>query len=590
MHIQSDFLPAFLVTLLHSVWIGGILFLFMKIMLKVLEEYASGSRYRLSVFTLFLFLFFTFLMFTGIYHPGEVESTGNKLMPGYLSATPIGHLPDSGLLPVHLLVCLLYVCGVVFFSARLLLSAIIIRSRIRTAIPAGEVSQKLLERIRKQLGVTKNVELQISEGLSSPALFGFFKPVILVPAGMFTHLSFEQAEVILMHEIVHLKRHDFLVNLIQHFVEVIFFFNPFVWAISADIRALREEYCDDLVLAHSSSAGNYAKALYRLTLLDKPPGLTGLAATGGRRKHLFNRIQRILKQNRMKKNQRSLIYTSILSAMAIALIITLSGFTLSLFSIENQNEAAPRTSQQMQENRVHPGDTIPIKKKAIRVKVIEKGDVDVNFNSKEIESLTDEEREELISSLEQAHEELNSINIEERLAEIEKEQQRFREELPERLRKEQERVKMELEKIDKELIRKQVELARKELDSVRKNFDRDVLHAQLEMQKNQLKKQLESGNFNDKQMKESLEEALRSLEEMDLDQMMEDIEFSMEDIDMDVDFDFDYDYEFEIDSVMANVHVAMDNFDAEAIRKDIERSKAELEKQIRELKGADSKK
>ncbi len=586
MHTQTELLPAFLATLLHSIWIGGTLFLFLKIMLRLLAVYASAARYRLSVFTLALFLIFTGLMFAGIFRPAEALSPGSFLQTGYsdIPGAPLGQLSVSGSLPPHVLITLLYVCGVVFFSARLLLSTIIIHRRINSATAAGEAGLKLLERVRKQLGVTKNVQLYISERLSSPALFGFLKPVILVPAGMFTHLSYEQAEVILMHEIVHLKRHDFLVNLIQHMVEVVFFFNPFVWAISKEIRAMREESCDDLVVAGSTSARTYAKALYKLTLLDNPPELSSLAATGGRRKHLFNRIQRILKQNNMKTNQRSRIYTSIFSAMAIALVITLSGFTLSLFSFENENQAAPISGQLNLDNEIHTVDTVPASKNAVKAKVIE--DIEVNFSSTGIDSLSDEDREELIASLERAYEELNSIDIEEKLAEIEVEHMRLMAELPERLRDEQERVRIEMEKIDEEMFRKQVEIARQQLDSVRMNFDKEELREKLEMQREQLEKQLESGDYKNEQMKESLEEALSSLEDMDLDQVVEDIEISMEDFD----FDFDFDYEFEIDSVMASIHVTMDDIDIESVKDDIERSKAELEQQIRELKSADSKK
>ena len=119
-----------------------------------------------------------------------------------------------------------------------------------------------------ELKIRTKVRLLISESIKGPALYGFFKPVIVVPTGMFFNLSNEQVESILMHELIHVKRFDFLVNLLQTLVEILFFFNPFVWLLSQQIRTEREKYCDDLVIKSGSSPAVYAKALLNLSILQ----------------------------------------------------------------------------------------------------------------------------------------------------------------------------------------------------------------------------------------------------------------------------------------------------------------------------------
>lgn len=84
--------------------------------------------------------------------------------------------------------------------------------------------------------------------ITVPALVGYIKPVILVPAGMLSNLSVSQVETILMHELYHLRRFDAIANMIQLLIENIFFYNPAVWAISNIIRTEREKCCDDRVL------------------------------------------------------------------------------------------------------------------------------------------------------------------------------------------------------------------------------------------------------------------------------------------------------------------------------------------------------
>jgi len=114
-----------------------------------------------------------------------------------------------------------------------------------------------------------------------------------MPLGLLAGLPSQQVELILMHELAHIRRGDYLINILQTFVESVMFYNPAAWWISNLIRIEREHCCDDTVLARTSSARNYAAALIALEENRSRQAELALAATGGT---LMNRIRRILQQ------------------------------------------------------------------------------------------------------------------------------------------------------------------------------------------------------------------------------------------------------------------------------------------------------
>ncbi len=140
-----------------------------------------------------------------------------------------------------------------------------------------------------QMNLTDRVRLLVSDRIAGPMTLGWIKPVILVPTQILTGLSAPQLEAILLHELAHVARYDYLVNLLQSVVEVVLFYHPAVWWLGRQIRDIREECCDETALRLGANRLVYAKALAGLAELhlDGP----ALAATGG---SLFNRIARLL--------------------------------------------------------------------------------------------------------------------------------------------------------------------------------------------------------------------------------------------------------------------------------------------------------
>jgi beta-lactamase regulating signal transducer with metallopeptidase domain len=153
------------------------------------------------------------------------------------------------------------------------------------------VTQSLLEGLIRRMGIRVTVRLLESTATAVPILVGWFKPVLLMPASVLSGLPPEQLKAILAHELAHVRRHDFLVNVLQTIVETCLFYHPAVWWMSQQIRIEREYCADEEAAAMCADRDAYARAL--VSLADSVMSAPGpaLAATGG---SLTRRIHRIL--------------------------------------------------------------------------------------------------------------------------------------------------------------------------------------------------------------------------------------------------------------------------------------------------------
>ncbi|HYC27682.1 MAG TPA: M56 family metallopeptidase, partial [Chitinophagaceae bacterium] len=118
-----------------------------------------------------------------------------------------------------------------------------------------------VQQIAARMGIKKNIHVWLSEIVDTPMTIGFWKPIILMPIASVNGLSTQQVEAILLHELSHIKRNDYLVNLLVTTIDVILFFNPFSRLFIRTIKRERENSCDDLVLQFQYNAHAYASAL-----------------------------------------------------------------------------------------------------------------------------------------------------------------------------------------------------------------------------------------------------------------------------------------------------------------------------------------
>ena len=157
--------------------------------------------------------------------------------------------------------------------------------------PAPSEWQQTLNQLRTRLNLSRPVRLLTSTLVQVPTVAGWLRPVVLIPVGALAGLPPEHIEALLAHELAHIRRHDYLVNILQSLAEALLFYHPAVWWISNHIRNDRELCCDDIAVSINGDAFTYASALAGLES-HRPAHFTpALAANGG---SLADRIARLL--------------------------------------------------------------------------------------------------------------------------------------------------------------------------------------------------------------------------------------------------------------------------------------------------------
>jgi len=175
------------------------------------------------------------------------------------------------------------------------------RLRRRGTCAAPKEWSRYVASLAAQLNISRPVALLESYLAEVPMVIGYLRPVILAPIGMLAGLPLNQVEAILLHELAHIRRADYLINLMQTMIESLLFYHPAVWWISNVVRAERENCCDDFVLARNADPRAYATALLSMEQNRRgvdyaaEPRAMALAANGG---HLLKRVRRILGTSR----------------------------------------------------------------------------------------------------------------------------------------------------------------------------------------------------------------------------------------------------------------------------------------------------
>ncbi len=283
-------------SLLHFLWQGAVLGLVYRVLRPLCQ--GVGARYHLGMLTLSAMLLCPLVTFVYLWPaPALVPGVAAALPSIDVAATDIGSQAASG--GAMLESWLPWLVAVWFVGA----SAIAIRAfaqwrrlawLVRNAtIPLADCAT-VLARLRARFGIRRPVRLLGSLGIDTPMLVGWLRPTILLPISMLSGFTPQQIELIIAHELGHVRRWDYLANVLQVVIETILFYHPIVHWISRDVREARESCCDDLVLALAEgSPVVYASALADLEelRLETTVAAPALAASGG---VLLTRIRRIV--------------------------------------------------------------------------------------------------------------------------------------------------------------------------------------------------------------------------------------------------------------------------------------------------------
>ncbi|MFL6278864.1 MAG: M56 family metallopeptidase [Vicinamibacterales bacterium] len=202
------------------------------------------------------------------------------------------HFDSLGIEPWLPMLVFAWICGVAILSLRLVSGWLWVqRMKSHGTSPVEDGWDVIAARLSRRLHIARTVRLLRSTLVDVPTVIGWLKPVILLPASALSGLNPHQLEAIMAHELAHIRRHDYLVNLLQAVVETLLFYHPAVWWLSRRIRAERENCCDDLAVSLCGDPFTYAQALADLEGLRRPTRRFVMAADGG---SLVQRVRRLL--------------------------------------------------------------------------------------------------------------------------------------------------------------------------------------------------------------------------------------------------------------------------------------------------------
>jgi beta-lactamase regulating signal transducer with metallopeptidase domain len=267
-------------TLVHFLWQGAAVAIVYRMADRALARHSANARYVLALAALLgmLAVSVTTLAYEEASYYQSAPRTGAAAPHFVLAAQPVAAPLSETARPLqtasldrmslqHLMPYLdaLWLAGVLFLSLRALGGWWLIRRlRRRTHQRAPHTLLLRLDVLRRQMGIRRLVDLRLSERIASPFTAGVLRPWILLPVTALTGLSSEQLEMVLYHELAHIRRADYLWNLLQTMVETLFFFHPAVWWISRRVREERELSCDDIAVKNCSDPALYASALLRI--------------------------------------------------------------------------------------------------------------------------------------------------------------------------------------------------------------------------------------------------------------------------------------------------------------------------------------
>lgn len=350
-------------TLVHSVWQIGAIAALTLVLLRLTRSSSANFRYLLAVLALTLSILWPAITFVQISsrvpnidagpakptpatasapdHPGPAhdERSGQALTPVNFDSVTREGLVSSlafflyGQFPVTFpFLVMIWLAGVGLFSMRFAGGLYRLRQyRICGIESPGSEWQARFDSLCRRLDLRQNVRLVSSTIARTPVAVGFLKPLIVIPASIFLQVDPRQLEIIVAHELIHIRRFDPAVNILQSLAETIFFYHPCIWWISTQIRREREFATDAAVVESGlSDRVAYATALADLeeirvsANMDVPSMAT--AANGG---NLMIRIQRILQKNAEITRANS-------AWSAVAALALISAVLLSVFLFDSK--------------------------------------------------------------------------------------------------------------------------------------------------------------------------------------------------------------------------------------------------------------
>ncbi|WP_020528102.1 M56 family metallopeptidase [Flexithrix dorotheae] len=394
---MDNMVEALSITILHSLWQGLLIAVLLGIILKILRRKSAETRYLASLSAMLVLLVVVVSTFLITFQSEENLNTSSGLMPSIiyedLSELSISSKSTKNSLSSLLssfynntvetiktysdMIFICWLVGVGFFSLRFI-SGLYYIQKIKTqkVQPVTEYWQEKLEVMCAKMNISLKVSLFQSDLVEVPTVVGWLKPVILMPVSMLSQIPVAEIEAILAHELAHIRRFDYLFNILQSIIEILLFFNPAAWWISVCINDERENCCDDLALKATGSVKAYVNALANLAQTQYNTPEFSLSVMGKKGSVLY-RIKRIVAKGNNQLESANALSQKTLGRFTAALFTL---FLLVFFTVSSgykPSNAMPPEWKTDQVKTIFLDDTTKKKK----LKVIE---IAVEGNSSEI--------------------------------------------------------------------------------------------------------------------------------------------------------------------------------------------------------------
>jgi bla regulator protein blaR1 len=596
---SDDTIRALSWTLIHSLWQGMLLAMAAGGIVFFTKKASPALRYNLLTGALLVFIFgITTTFSTQIITNTPVEQIGQEMTGPIMAVTQPAATPlvAENKLPVAAMAIGIFNAnsGWIVLAWFLIIALRCVQLtaglygvyqlKRRQTFSPGEYWSNRITELSRQLRINKRVQLLQSGIARMPSVIGYFKPVILFPAGMLASLPPDEVEAILIHELAHIRRKDFLVNVMQHIIEIIFFFNPAVRWVSSLIRSERENCCDDIAVSQTDNKRNYIKALIAFQGFDlrlAPPLSNAFA---GEKNHLMNRVKRIIYNNNKTLNNMEKKF------LAAGMIIT-SVFIFA-FTSNNLHQKATEKNTASQNAPIHftgkvlPGllaisDTVP-DKDAGRKNVLN-GTINSTVNGRKYKIVTrnDQVAELYVNGKKVAAEKMAGYksvtdkmlaDAKSDMAESEKDGEESKAEMEES-EKEMAQARLEMEQEQAEMA-KEMEQAKKEMEQEQKEMMKEMDQARLEMEQQQkeMAKEMEQGK---EESKTAMEQSKKEMEQakLEMEQSQKEMKENMEQAKKDMEQNME---QAKKDMELAKKEMEQSRLDMAQSRKDMEQSKKDM--------------
>ncbi len=338
--------------ILYSILHGLFVYVIVKLIMKAFPELPSNQRYKI-LYMAMIWIFASFIIsFSDAYLGGSDKiSSSIQMKTGEPYTYSAELFEGEPLMPDYSKwIALIYFAGLLTQSAILLFGLFRINSIRKDSLKNADLRWNTqIKTLSNKLGIVRKISLSISNEALIPFTIGFIKPIILFPVAMINSLSQAEVEAILLHELAHIKRNDYLFNIIQRIMEMILFFNPAIWLIGKEIRREREFCCDDLVIANTANPVIYAHALLQIAE-NKADNLSlSLSASGKEKYTLLNRIKRLTNMKTLNSNPKQRLFTSL---AVVAVCLSLAWIVPAEHAIKQQKNNRTAVNQSGQ-------DTVP---------------------------------------------------------------------------------------------------------------------------------------------------------------------------------------------------------------------------------------